>query len=105
MQNVRKIAINYVVSNATETSDHKKTGLKVEYLGKFEYMYETALTCGSGPRWQMELFDEKSRDRVPLSGKSFTITKYSQICSEVLIREYLYRNTHKKLTIFYDVDL
>jgi hypothetical protein len=56
-----------VVSGATDTA-HKwpavslalrttKSEFKVEYLGEFEYTFETALTHGSGT--QIELFDKK----------------------------------------------
>jgi hypothetical protein len=43
------------VSLKPPTSGH--SNLKVECLGNFESIYETALTCGSGA--QIEFFDEK----------------------------------------------
>jgi hypothetical protein len=46
-----------VVSSVIDTADHKKSDLKVEYLGEYESIYEKALTRGT---WaQIELFDEK----------------------------------------------
>jgi hypothetical protein len=48
-----------VVSGVIDAANHKKFDLKVEYLNKFESIYETVLTRGSGA--QIELFDEKNQ--------------------------------------------
>jgi hypothetical protein len=49
-----------VVSGVIDTDDHKKFDLKVENLGEFESIYDTALTRGSGA--QTELFYEKNEN-------------------------------------------
>jgi hypothetical protein len=48
-----------LVSGVIDTTDHKKSDLKVEYLGEYAYIYKTALTCGALA--EIELFAEKNR--------------------------------------------
>jgi hypothetical protein len=46
-----------VVSGVIDTADHKKSYLKVEYLGEYESIYETRRSWA-----QTELFDEKDQE-------------------------------------------
>jgi hypothetical protein len=47
------------IFRSVDTADHKISYLKVEYLGEFESLLETALICRLGA--QIELFGEKNQ--------------------------------------------